>query len=440
VFTIDNSQTWSGREGDPRPDWFGWGAETFAIAPDSTVWIADSAVSPTRLLHVSPHGDLLQTISLADYVVFPYDLAVSLDGLWVLDIGSDPAKIVNLGTDGSMESSIDVPREIMEYDGQVVANGAFSLWIGENDELYLGALNGFYEIFDASGQFVAQPIKRLPYYGHTFEAGRYSEASGATPALIDDLQLGTPPGSVVGPDAFLGFRSDGSLALAYSVQTDGDQNDYLVANYASSGELQGLARQWPQTFYKDFNHHLFLAPDGSVYQLVSNLDHSVQLVRLGFSVDLPARTMSPAFSPTPLTALPLSSETATAEGKAQNALLAFFADLHAGRYDEAVGHFGGAVDEYMRAPMTGESVAEYWQHLCEYLWCLPIAGITEVRQTSADEYIFYAVFMQDDGTRFEIGACCGGDPAANLPIWQFAYPVRLVEGEWKVMRGPLFTP
>ena len=59
---------------------------------------------------------------------------------------------------------------------------------------------------------------------------------------------------------------------------------------------------------------------------------------------------------------------------------------------------------------------------------------------SESEYLFYVVFMQLDGTRFEIGACCGGDPAATPPVWQFAYPIQKVGEVWKVVRGPLFTP
>jgi hypothetical protein len=78
--------------------------------------------------------------------------------------------------------------------------------------------------------------------------------------------------------------------------------------------------------------------------------------------------------------------------------------------------------------------------MCGFLWCLPVADITDTEQVSEDEFIFYTVFMQPDGTRFAIGACCGGDPAATPPVWQFAYPVKKIDGVWKVMREPLFTP
>lgn len=440
VLTIQNPEPWSGKEGEPRPNWLGWGAETFTITSEASVWIADTGASPARLLHVSFDGDILQEISLVDLVVFPYDLAASQEGLWVLDIASDPAKVIHLRTDGSVMSSVAIPREIMEYEGEVVNNGVFNLLIGEKNELYLGTLNGFYELLDASGGLVARSLEYLSYYGHTYGVGHYNQMTGTIPALVDGVPLDTPPGFVVGPEAFLGFNSDGSFALAVYVQVEEYPSDYLVAYYTPSGEQLGTARQWPQMFYRDFNHHLAFGPDGAVYQLVSDLDHSVYLVRLGFFADLPARNAPPVIQPTPLTALPVSSEGATAEELARNALLAFFTDLSAGQYENAVRYFGGTVEGSLRQRMTGEAVAEYWKYLCENLWCLPVAEITEVEHASADEYIFYTVFVQGDGTRFEIGACCGGDSAATPPVWQFAYGVRLIEGEWKVMRAPLFTP
>jgi len=114
--------------------------------------------------------------------------------------------------------------------------------------------------------------------------------------------------------------------------------------------------------------------------------------------------------------------------------------LSAGNYAEAAVRFGGEVDEYLRDPLPGESVEAYWEYLCDFYWCLPVAEITDVEQVSEDEVIFYTVFMQPDGTRFEIGACCGGDPAATPPVWQFAYPVQKIDGAWNVMRPPIFTP
>ena len=67
--------------------------------------------------------------------------------------------------------------------------------------------------------------------------------------------------------------------------------------------------------------------------------------------------------------------------------------------------------------------------------------MTGFQQVAADQFVFDTVFMNpEDGSRFELGACCGGDPAASPPVWQFAIPVQKIDGVWKVMRAPLYAP
>jgi hypothetical protein len=72
--------------------------------------------------------------------------------------------------------------------------------------------------------------------------------------------------------------------------------------------------------------------------------------------------------------------------------------------------------------------------------CLPVAAITEVQQSSPDEYLFYIEFLAENGTTFVMGPCCGGSPAETPAVWQFAYPVKKVDDRWTVMRTPLFVP
>lgn len=257
---------------------------------------------------------------------------------------------------------------------------------------------------------------------------------------VDGDLFEAPPDFFVEGEPFLGFNADGSFPITGYVRDETSQVDYQVKYYTPAGELLGTARQYPQTFYKDFNHHLAFGADGSVYQLLSNPDHSVQVVRLGFPEDLLPREQPITASPTPLSVLPPFEPETTDEDQAGNVLLAFFSELYTGDYGAAAARFGGEIGEYARAPMPGETEEEYWEYLCGFMWCLPVAEITDVEQVSENEFVFYIVFVHTDGSRFEIGACCGGDPAATPPVWQFAYPVQKIEGEWKVMRGPLFTP
>ena len=439
IFTIPNTQPWSGMEGDPRPDWKGWGAETFAVAPDGTFWIADTAVFPNRLLHYSPQGELLQGLSLQDIVVYAYDILVTQDAIWLLDISAQQPRVIKLSLDGELLSSMDIPQAMMSQGDMFSSNGAFSLVTAEDGKPLLATLSGYYKLEDSSGEIVAQPVEELTYSGHTYQEGTYDPATGQVPVYLDGALVEIPTEFKV-QTPFLGINPDGSFALAGIVQETENQWDPQVKYFDAGGNILGSARQNPQTFYKDFNHHLALDQDGIVYQLLSFPDHSVQVLRLGFTDSLSPWQETISTTPTPLAPLSPVEPAAEDADQARNNLIGFFADLSAGNYAEAAARFGGEVDEYLRDQQPGESVDEYWNFLCDYYWCLPVTEITAMEQISENEYTFYTVFMQTDGRRFEIGACCGGDPAAMPPVWQFAYPVQKIDGVWKVMRPPLFTP
>lgn len=440
VFTIPNPEPFSGREGEVRPNWLGWGAETFTVGPNGDFWIDDTAVFPNWLLHYSPRGELLQEISLENLAVYPYDLAVTQDSVWVLDISSQPQKIIQLAMDGTFRSSIDFSK-IRTQTGTFIPHGQlYSLSLGEQGELVLQTRDDNYEMIDASGKLTARPLEALEYYNHVYQTGIFSEATNQLPIYVDGAQLDIDPDFFI-EMPFLGFHPDGSFALAGSVEDAEHRIDHQVRYYSPTGELLGIARQQPQTFGKDWNHHLAFGPDGAIYQLLSNPDHSVQVLRLGFSEEV-SPLPKPTPTPTPLTVFQPSESATTDEEQARNVLLTFFSDLNAQNYSEAATHFGGEKIEYAREMMPGETLGEYWEYICStVLWCLPVvADITDTEQVSDDEFIFYVVFVNPDGTRFGIGACCGGDPAAFPPVWQFAYPVRKIGGEWKVMRGPVFFP
>ena len=440
IFSIPNTEPWLGREGEPRPDWKGWGAETFTIAPDGTFWIADTSVYPNRLLQISPQGLLLQEISLKDRVAFVYNLVVTHGDIWILDISPEQPRVVQFSLRGDFLSSVDIPKESMMQDGIFIGNGAFDLIPGENGELLLNTINGYYEMVDATGEYIFQPVNQLTYYGHTFQVGRYDPATGKLPIYIDGALFEPPEDFFIEPESFSGFNSDGSFALAGFVMDPDGQADRQVRYYDVSGMQLGMVRQYPQTFYKDWNHHLAFDPNGAIYQLLSNPDHSVQILRLGFKEQLPTPTAAPALIHEQLTALQAIEPATSDEEQARNSLINFFGYLSQRNYDAAAALFEGQVDDYLRDPLPNESIQAYWEYLCAYLWCLPVAEITEVEMVSEGEYLFFVVFVNFDGTRFEIGACCGGDPAATPPVWQFAYPVQKIDGIWKVMRAPLFTP
>ena len=440
LFTIPNTETWSGKEGDPRPGWKGWGAETFTIAPDGSFWIVDTALSPNRLLHFSPQGQFLDEIPLGEQVVYTYDLLVTKDSLWVLDISAEQPKVVQLNLVGDFLRVMEIDRDVFLHEGEFIFPGLFNIMRGEQGQLLASGLTGYVEIMDAEGVITNQPIEDLSYFGNTFREGIYDPQTGRLPVFINGKEIIDDPDFITGADSILGFNPDGSIVLAGYVLGPDQQADYLVRYYDAEGNLLGQGRQHPQTFYKDWNHHLAIGTDGSVYQLLSNPDHSVQVVRLGFGSELPTKPIPRLSTPTYLTPLTPDETAVTDEEQARNALGNFFSQLSSGDYEEAVALFGGQMDEYMRAQLPDETLDDYWQYICSYLWCLPLAEIGQVEVVSEDEYLFYTVFVNPDGTRFEMGACCGGDPAALPPVWQFAFPVKRIDGVWKVMRAPLFTP
>ena len=440
LFTIPNAESWSGKEGASRPDWKGWGAETFTLAPDGTFWIADTAVLPNRLLHYNPQGELLDEISLEDRVVYAYDLLVTPESIYVLDISAEQPKVIQFSLDGQVASEMALAQEVLQFEGEFVLPGVFNILLGEKGELLASGMGGTFELKNMAGELTYQPLEDLSFYGHTYREGAYDIASGQKPVYVDGSELETAPGFIPDGEPFLGINPDGSFALAGYVPELDYQGDHQVRYYDALGKLLGVARQHPQTFYKDWNHHLAFGPDGSVYQLLSNPDHSVQVVRLGFSGDLPPKPVLGLSTPVKLMPIQPNETGETEEEIARNTLLAFFSNLNAGEYEQAAALFGGQMEDFLRDPLPGETDAEYWEYACAFLWCLPVAEITEVEKVSGDEFIFHTVFVQPDGTRFEIGACCGGDPAAFPPVWQFAFPVKNSGGTWRVMRAPLFTP
>lgn len=446
VLKIPNGQPFSGKEGDPRPDWLGWGAAAFAIAPDGSFWIADTAAQPDRLLHYSPRGDLLRTTPVDPAVLGVYDMLVTAEAIWLLDIVPQPARLHRLGLDGSLQLSADIPEALMTREECYIANGIYTLWPGEDKSLLSGGVNGLHRLLDLQGRVVAEPLAALPFYGHTYGVAPLSDGSRMN-LVVDGAGIEVDPPGYVAAESYLGFNPDGSFAVAVdqiSFAAREIQLEQLVYAFAADGARQGITRRLPNFILQDFNHDLAFGLDGQIYQLISNPDHSVQIVRLGFSQEEPPLLeATPTPSPVPLPPL-LPTWTvvppgASDESQARETLLTFFTLLAEGRYAEGGALFGGDYASTVYGP-PGDDLAAWWQTACSSMGCRPAAGITEAAQTGPQEYTFYVEFLAGDGTVLRQGACCGGSPAEQPEVWQFAYPVRNIDGQWKVMRTPLWTP
>jgi hypothetical protein len=263
------------------------------------------------------------------------------------------------------------------------------------------------------------------------------------------------PPLTIDSDAFIGFNPDGSFALALRreipAQSDvpGVQNDPLVGYFTPSGELIGVARRRPAYIYLGFNHDLAHSPDGSVYQLITNPDHSVQIIRLGFRPDVASLPQPDEISNSPIPTkasprLPRWEKPpagASEQEIARETLVRFFTWLDQRRYREAADLYGGDFSEVSLERLTDEDDAAYWERLCSInIMCMPVLEIVAEEALRDDEYRFFVEFLWFDGTRFVNGPCCGASPAEQPGYWQFAYPVKKIDGQWKVMRAPLFVP
>lgn len=430
IFTINNPEPWSGVEGDPRPDWKGWGAGAFVAAPDGTFWIADTAVHPNRLLHYQKDGELLSQFSMGDQVVYIADISLIQNSLWILDTSATQPHIVQTDFSGNVLRSVDITWDIVD------------LIAGEHGELFGYSFDGYIELIDETGEVNNQKLETLSFYGHEYQIGEFSSSVGTHSIRVNGNELNLPGDFFLDAPSFIGFYPEGSFALAGHEKINDLYMDHQVWYFDRDGELLGKARQYPMTMYKDWNHHLAYGPEGNVFQLLSNMDHSVQIIRLGFVSDLPKATLTPTPVPTPLSTLAIIDPAVTDEEKAQNTLIQFFQYLSEGKPAKAAPLFGGSIQEMSNfyGDSSGMTDADYWEDVCQFLWCLPVAEITGIEKVSDDEYSFQTVFVDPYGTRFGIGACCGADPAAFPTVYEFAYPVRRIGDTWLVMRLPLYTP
>jgi hypothetical protein len=317
----------------------------------------------------------------------------------------------------------------------------------------VSGITGLTMIVDASGYQVNRPLTGLSAYGHAY---RVLEGSGGEPPTLSvdgqRVTLGTSQTLEVEP--FLGFNPDGTFPVVVRRETPVSGEavepsiDWLVDYFRPDGSAIGYARLPERRPWQEFNHELAMGNQGQVFDLVSLPDHSVELIQLGFEASPPEPLrLAPTPAATPLTRLQpgaLPGEGAFPPGalEAESALLTFFGDLSRGGFQAANGLYAGTFDEFNASPPGADpaEVEAFWTQVCQQYLCLPIAGITAAAPDGPAAFTFEVVFMWPDGQRLEIGACCGGNPAAAPPVWQFSYPVARRDGGWKVLRGPLYVP
>jgi hypothetical protein len=144
---------------------------------------------------------------------------------------------------------------------------------------------------------------------------------------------------------------------------------------------------------------------------------------------------------------PSSQTEGPSEGlqKAQNALTTFFELLNQREYEKAIALYGGDYQGLRDSnPLVDPlDYATLLTHGCEMngLQCLKVKRIVDEKVVSLAEYHFTVEFMNQDGSLFERGPCCGGNATDFPPESQFDYPViRNCAGEYLVLDLPVYVP
>jgi hypothetical protein len=130
---------------------------------------------------------------------------------------------------------------------------------------------------------------------------------------------------------------------------------------------------------------------------------------------------------------------------ARETLEAFFTALHEGRYSDAVPLYGGPYDTMRdHNPSTAyNDLAALMRNACEIngAACLLPSTIAFQEVTPNAEFLFLVEFLNNDGTLFVRGPCCGASPTDQPPQSVFLYIVtRFPQGAFLVMEMPPYVP
>ena len=159
-------------------------------------------------------------------------------------------------------------------------------------------------------------------------------------------------------------------------------------------------------------------------------------------------------TPTPLTATATPAAMATLAlvsieerqplDLARETLVRFFSLLNEGRYAEAVGFYGGGYEIFRgwNPTIAPNDYAKLLECGCTVngLQCLKVKEIVTEEEVSPVEFRFTVRFMNDDGSLFTRGPCCGATEEEMPPQSEFIYTVRKVGDRFLVMELPIYVP
>jgi hypothetical protein len=138
------------------------------------------------------------------------------------------------------------------------------------------------------------------------------------------------------------------------------------------------------------------------------------------------------------------SDNAAAQS-AQLALMAYFSYLHAGEYIQGADLYGGGYDvmQNHNPGIDPDDHAALFHNACTIngAQCLKIRQATLLEQLTAGEFRFAVQFVNEDGTLFTQGSCCGDGDLKEHQRNEFHYTVRQeCTGRYRVLEMPVYMP
>ncbi|MDC0708910.1 hypothetical protein POL68_10570 [Stigmatella sp. ncwal1] len=256
-----------------------WGPGGFAIAPDGTYWIADTAAR--RLLHYGRDCQQLGVIEPKD-VVGITALAVSKDSLYVLDVSAAEPTVLHLGLSG------------VEHGRHVVDRRVTGVALGERGNLLVESDYGarFEQLLDRDGRVARAAVAGLSREGVSYQASPADLSQNE--AHTGTLTVGGRTVSVSVPNDLGGLRvlsvgSDGGFfAKLDEVALVSDfRVDQTVRRYDREGRLLGMARVPLAERYTYVQANVATAPDGDAFILHTTRE-GAEIQRLVFRQTLPS--------------------------------------------------------------------------------------------------------------------------------------------------------
>jgi hypothetical protein len=130
---------------------------------------------------------------------------------------------------------------------------------------------------------------------------------------------------------------------------------------------------------------------------------------------------------------------------ARQALVGFFADLHAGRYAQAAEAYAGTY-ETMTDHNPGLDPADHaalFRNACTIngAQCLEVRSAELLPTVAAQQFRFGVEFQLEDGSVFVQGPCCGGSMTDYSPLSTFTYTVsKGKDGRFRILDMPVYMP